>query len=262
MLGLLKSLLAQGTFSHLAMSKTITPACSGLYMLAIQAAGAFEFFVEEKTVLYDDMHPPPSVEDFLVVPRTLERKISNPMQAHKLYSVTIKVQPYVPAGETSEPQMIEEVATESEQTVLVLYGGNPIDISAYEHLVNAILFVHLGRPVQVAKKWRWSRRSDTPRVFTLGIEPEDTHLDIDLDLDYLEGIVIKVRIANIGFVAGHEVVQVYILGIKPAVPRAREELKAFDKIWLEPGEAKTATIEISERNAFSWWDHRTKGGEC
>lgn len=43
---------------------------------------------------------------------------------------------------TEQERMIREVAKISRKTVLILYGGNPINISAYENLVDAILFAH------------------------------------------------------------------------------------------------------------------------
>ncbi|KUJ17825.1 putative glycosyl hydrolase [Mollisia scopiformis] len=201
MLGFLKPPLTQETFSHFTVSTTITPKSSGKHTLAIQATGAFEFFVGEEMALVDDMQPPPSVEDFLFVPEALERKCWVQMEAGKPYAVKAVVQPYVPAEETGEPrvysaklcfeeayskddlsleainkakssdvaiifagrnaemesegfdldsiklpedqeQIISDVARASKKTVLVLYGGNPIDVSTYEHLVDVILFAH------------------------------------------------------------------------------------------------------------------------
>lgn len=72
-------------------------------------------------------------------------------------------------------------------------------------------------------------------------------------------LLVEVRVSNVGAVAGFDVVQVYISEVKPVVWRPREELKEFEKVWLEPGEAKMVMVEIDRRVAFSWWDDRECG---
>jgi len=60
-----------------------------------------------------------------------------------------------------------------------------------------------------------------------------------------EKIQIKARVKNTGKRAGAEVVQLY-LGYKGSrVERAVKELKGFKKVFLEPGESKLVSFEIS-----------------
>jgi beta-glucosidase len=60
-----------------------------------------------------------------------------------------------------------------------------------------------------------------------------------------------VEVTNTGKRAGSEVVQMYIRDCVSSVTRPMKELKGFEKIWLEPGEKKTVTLEISsEELAF------------
>jgi beta-glucosidase len=61
-----------------------------------------------------------------------------------------------------------------------------------------------------------------------------------------ETLKIKVDITNTGKRAGGEVVQLYIGDEKASVPRPEKELKAFDKVFLQPGEKKTVTLEINK----------------
>ncbi|HKJ27905.1 MAG TPA: glycoside hydrolase family 3 N-terminal domain-containing protein [Anaerolineales bacterium] len=55
---------------------------------------------------------------------------------------------------------------------------------------------------------------------------------------------ISVRVNNTGSVAGDEVVQVYIRDEFASTPRPMKELKAFARITLLPGEAKTVTFHL------------------
>lgn len=260
MLGFIKPPLTQETFSCFIATTTIIPTSAGNHTLAVQATGAFEFFVDNKMVLSDDMQPPPSVEDFLFVPEALERIVSMSMEANKPYLLKAVVQPYVPAEDTGEPRvhavklcfqeeystsdmrseavqvasssdvsiifagrnaemesegfdlrsiklpsnqesLIQEVAKASNETVLVLYGGNPIDVSAYEHLVDAILFAHFpgqegsqaiadiltGKTCPMATSQRRESvtengRSGTPKDFVLGIEQKPTAMRLGTNL--------------------------------------------------------------------------------
>jgi beta-glucosidase len=56
---------------------------------------------------------------------------------------------------------------------------------------------------------------------------------------------VRVDVINTGKRAGSEVVQMYIRDLVSTVTRPIKELKGFKKVWLEPGEAKTVTLEIT-----------------
>lgn len=57
-------------------------------------------------------------------------------------------------------------------------------------------------------------------------------------------ITLTVTVQNMGDRAGAEVAQAYVSAPGKAVERQKKLLKAFQKIWLEPGETKTATLTI------------------
>lgn len=63
----------------------------------------------------------------------------------------------------------------------------------------------------------------------------------------------SVTIRNTGSVAGKEIVQLYVRPVKAGLKRPIRELKAFVKLHLEPGEAKTATLALVERD-FQYFD--------
>ena len=63
----------------------------------------------------------------------------------------------------------------------------------------------------------------------------------------------SVEITNTGARPGAEVVELYVGNLRPKVSRPVKELKRFEKVWLKPGETKTATFELDE-SAFAFYD--------
>jgi beta-glucosidase len=63
---------------------------------------------------------------------------------------------------------------------------------------------------------------------------------------------VAVTVTNTGPVAGAEVVQVYVRDVAASVARPIRELKAFTKVFLEPGESRPVTLTLDQR-AFSFW---------
>lgn len=59
------------------------------------------------------------------------------------------------------------------------------------------------------------------------------------------GTKMHIDVTNTGDRAGHEVVQMYIRDRFSSVARPVKELKGFKKIFLQPGETKTVTLEIT-----------------
>ncbi len=68
----------------------------------------------------------------------------------------------------------------------------------------------------------------------------------------------SVTVTNTGTRAGKHVVQLYIAPPEGKVPRPRRELRAFEKVSLEPGESTRVTFALDAR-AFAHWDTRTSG---
>ena len=58
-------------------------------------------------------------------------------------------------------------------------------------------------------------------------------------------VTAEVTVMNTGDVAGKEVVQMYIQDVVGSTTRPVRELKGFEKIYLEPGESRTVTFEIT-----------------
>jgi beta-glucosidase len=70
-------------------------------------------------------------------------------------------------------------------------------------------------------------------------------------------VKVNVSVTNTGSRAGAEVVQLYVQDVKSTVERPVKELKAFQKVYLQPGESKTVTLTLNER-AFQFYDVAAK----
>jgi beta-glucosidase len=68
-----------------------------------------------------------------------------------------------------------------------------------------------------------------------------------------EGAIVTFTIKNTGKMAGAEVAQVYVRQQKSALPRPEKELKAFEKVFLQPGEEKKVTVTLTE-DAFRYFN--------
>ena len=66
-------------------------------------------------------------------------------------------------------------------------------------------------------------------------------------------ITVTVPVTNKGSRAGAEVVQLYISDLKSSLPRPVKELKAFQKVFLQPGETRNVSLTITAE-ALSYYD--------
>jgi hypothetical protein len=66
---------------------------------------------------------------------------------------------------------------------------------------------------------------------------------------------VTITITNTGDCAGAETVQLYSRDVKSAVERPVKELKAFKKVFLQPGETRQVSLTI-DKSALSFYDDR------
>ena len=71
-------------------------------------------------------------------------------------------------------------------------------------------------------------------------------------------VTATVTVTNTGDRAGSEVVQLYVHDVESSVFRPEQELKAFAKVRLEPGESRAVTLGL-DRRAFAVWDRHRPG---
>ncbi|MCQ2156119.1 MAG: glycoside hydrolase family 3 C-terminal domain-containing protein [Bacteroidales bacterium] len=105
--------------------------------------------------------------------------------------------------------------------------------------------------------YRWYEARNVKPLFPFGYGLSYTTFeygDIKLSSKTMgDKLTISVPVTNTGSVAGAEVVELYITDCEASVDRPVKELKGFEKLYLEPGETKTARMEI-DRRALSWFD--------
>ncbi|MEQ9003758.1 MAG: fibronectin type III-like domain-contianing protein, partial [Pseudomonadales bacterium] len=70
---------------------------------------------------------------------------------------------------------------------------------------------------------------------------------------YDEGVTVSVEVTNAGDRAGQEVVQVYVAAIDSSVQRPAQDLRAFAKVDLAPGQRQRLAFRLGWR-AFAVWD--------
>ena len=69
-------------------------------------------------------------------------------------------------------------------------------------------------------------------------------------------ITFTVPVTNTGNVAGAETIQLYVSDLKSSVERPMKELKAFRKVFLQPGETQQVSLTI-DQSALSFYDDQT-----
>ncbi|MBQ6380421.1 MAG: glycoside hydrolase family 3 C-terminal domain-containing protein [Clostridia bacterium] len=69
-------------------------------------------------------------------------------------------------------------------------------------------------------------------------------------------VTLTFKIKNVGEVAGAEIAQVYVADKESTIFRPEKELKAFTKVFLEPGEQQTVSITLDKR-AFAFYNVKT-----
>jgi beta-glucosidase len=117
--------------------------------------------------------------------------------------------------------------------------------------------VRYGEGVLVGYRWYEARQLGTRFAFGHGLSYTTFELGRPLlsDTELVPGgtLTLEVDVTNTGSRRGAEVVQCYVAPLDPRLVRPPKELKAFAKVWLDPGETATVRLELDER-AFAYWD--------
>ena len=83
---------------------------------------------------------------------------------------------------------------------------------------------------------------------------EYSNLKLDkTEMDENDTLAVSFTVKNTGSVAGYETAQLYVADKESTIYRPVKELKGFKKVWLEPGESKEITIQLSKR-AFAFYN--------
>ncbi|MBL6762093.1 MAG: glycoside hydrolase family 3 C-terminal domain-containing protein [PS1 clade bacterium] len=107
--------------------------------------------------------------------------------------------------------------------------------------------------------YRYFTSHDVPMLFPFGHGLSYTQFgysDAKLLTDWdaaIETVELAITVSNTGDCAGAEVVQLYVRDVEATAYRPDRELKAFQKLMLQPGEAQTLTFTLDKR-AFAYFD--------
>ncbi|GLI79207.1 hypothetical protein PoHVEF18_007535 [Penicillium ochrochloron] len=115
--------------------------------------------------------------------------------------------------------------------------------------------------------YRFFEKSDVTPAFPFGhglSYTTFTRLDLQISTvpeeakysEFGEPITATVTVTNTGSIAGAEIVQLWVVPPKTDVNRPVRELKAFKKVFLQPGESKTVELVVEKKIATSWWDEQ------
>ncbi len=80
--------------------------------------------------------------------------------------------------------------------------------------------------------------------------------DIKLDKASMtddETLTVSFNVKNTGDVPGYEIAQLYVADKESTIYRPEKELKAFKKVWLNPGETKEIKLSLNKR-AFAFYN--------
>lgn len=109
--------------------------------------------------------------------------------------------------------------------------------------------VRYGEGIFVGYRWYDARRIDPRFCFGHGL----SYTSFEIGVPTWDGDAVHVTVTNIGGVRGAETVQCYVHDTESSVMRPQQELKAFAKVWLDPGESRSVALALDER-AFAFWD--------
>lgn len=106
--------------------------------------------------------------------------------------------------------------------------------------------------------YRYFETADVPVRFPFGYGLSYTTFEYTDIL--IDDLLVKFNLTNTGEIAGAEIAQLYIEKVDSVIFRSKKELKAFEKVYLEPGETKQVTLALTERD-FSYYNPEIKDWE-
>ena len=110
--------------------------------------------------------------------------------------------------------------------------------------------------------YRWADKQKIRPLFAFGHGLSYTTFKIGKavadkqELTTNDKITFTVSVTNTGSVAGAETVQLYVSDLKASVERPVKELKAFRKVFLQPGETQQVSLTL-DKSALSFYDDQT-----
>ena len=109
--------------------------------------------------------------------------------------------------------------------------------------------------------YRWLERQRVKPLFAFGHGLSYTSFAVTQatadksEMTSAETIAFTVSVKNTGDKAGATTVQLYVSDRKSSLPRPVKELKAFRKVYLQPGEQKDVVLTLDQRSLSFYDDH-------
>lgn len=129
--------------------------------------------------------------------------------------------------------------------------------AASKHLYN----IHYDEGVLVGYRWYDTKKIEPLFPFGFGLSYTTFEIgEVQLsatEISDKDNLNLNINIRNTGEQKGATVVQIYVGEDKPGIIRPVKELKAFQKVSIEPGESQNITLTLG-KNAFAFWDEGSK----
>ncbi|HEX8834063.1 MAG TPA: glycoside hydrolase family 3 C-terminal domain-containing protein, partial [Abditibacteriaceae bacterium] len=112
--------------------------------------------------------------------------------------------------------------------------------------------------------YRWFDTKEIDPLFAFGhglsyTQFEYSHLRLTGQNESSEALLtVEFDVTNVGAREGGEVAQVYVHDVQSSLPRPLQELKAFQKVFLQPGEKRTVRLTLDYR-AFAFYNPEQRG---
>ncbi len=123
--------------------------------------------------------------------------------------------------------------------------------------------IRYGEGLLIGHRWYEARRLPVRYAFGHGLsyttfdiaEPsaDRLHIATNGSVAATESMTVTVPVTNTGSRSGSHVVQIYVAARNPRIHRPVQELKAFAKVHLEPGESTSVEMRLDPRD-FAYWD--------
>ena len=114
--------------------------------------------------------------------------------------------------------------------------------------------VNYGEGIYVGYRYYDKKKVSPAYVFGFGLSYTTFALkDFQIEKEWFtDDLHFSIGIKNTGALAGSEVVQIYISDVYSTLPKPVKELKAFEKVYLKPGEEKRIRFELNKEQFASY----------
>jgi beta-glucosidase len=147
------------------------------------------------------------------------------------------------------------------ETIPLRYEHNPT-VGNFPGELGTVTY---GEGLLIGYRWYDAHGLDVSYPFGHGLDYTSFAYSSLVVASSASSVDIELTVTNTGDRAGHEVVQLYVADLESSVQRPVQELRAFEKLRLEPGESRRVRLQLTDRD-FAFWHPRVQrwvveGGE-